>query len=247
MKKRILIIVAILCLIGVRAQAQRFQLLKERTSFIKFDNFNHYFFKSYGGTAFTEFFLSPPTYYDYEEDGGLVYVRDIYRESGITFFRFATDFRLNLIEYYDLLSLSANSPLGVGFTLINEDGMNGILHLPIFLQLNYKGLSTRKAVENNGMYLGFGYHYFSHLIIPKGQRNTYDYFENFGLWTMRFGFVRSKLDVAESLNFNFEYGMVPKRLHYQDSYANSESVLTNFYMTFNFTFKLNYALKSLWM
>ena len=206
-----LLILFVISFFTTNVKAQETSTFQDRIEFFDVHKLRDFTYFSFGGACLSEFWSSPV--YSYTDEQREYFVFETPNlEAFVTIARVYTDFRVNIFQYYDMVSLSLNSPISIGFNIDTDgyDYMGSSVHFPLYLQANFLLNSTKIDIDRWGFYTGIGYQYFNYFKTPDPATPLPTwYYKDEGMFMGRMGFMfntNSKIDLTGALDFTIGLG-----------------------------------------
>lgn len=199
---------------------------------------SEFYFFGIGGNMFTDYYKTPVMgYEEATQSQGFAFYRPVTTFS-ISLFKVQFDNRINIIQFKDFVSLSANIPIALSFN-ITEAYIRPIpayvIHLPVLLQANFFNNSTKASIYNVGFNIAYGFQYFFY---PNLYRQG-ETFEDGHVENNLMNVIKTEINFSDkhkqTHSFSCTWGLDAKRVYYSTSFEDIESELVNFFISFNYT------------
>lgn len=206
----------------------------QRTKFINKKHIKDFIFSGISVNAFTDIWGTPilsPYEISYGIKSNIPNHTNLY-----SLVKISREYRFDFIQFDDMISVSANVPLGFSINTTNDNFQKAgliALHLPTFVMLNFYGNSSKTRIDKYGFNLGLGYQYF-YYPLRNQNKNVYSsgYVENQGMKVIRFGIVHARKDKSDNA-LDFRIGLDWK-YHINPHY----DALANYYFSLAYVFML---------
>ena len=199
---------------------------------------SEFYFFGIGGNMFTDYYKTPVLGYEEAiQSEGFIFYKPVTTFS-ISLFKIQFDNRINIIQFKDYVSLSANVPISLSFN-ITESYIRPIpayvIHLPILLQANFFNNSTKISNYNFGFNIAYGFQYFFY---PNLYRQGETFVEGY-IGNNLMNVIKTEINFSDrhkqTHSFSCTWGLDAKRVYYSRSFKENADEMVNFFISFNYT------------